>query len=131
MTEPRAERPAQRAPEPDRLPRRRGHILEWIAAVVLSTGALSGCATSSFMHRAERAEIAGDYDLAVVEYTKALRKDPGNRHARQSLEVVKLRSAGEHFTRGRRYAYAGKLDEALVEFQLASELNPASKEIED
>ena len=107
--------------------------LVWMAAAlsaVLSIP-LAGCATTSNIRNGQRDEMAEDYDQAVVEYTKALRAHPDDRHARRSLERVKLRGAQEHFTRGRRLAFGGKTDEALVEYQLASELNPASKEIDD
>ncbi len=99
------------------------------AAVLLSLAV--ACATAGFTTRGMEAERAGDYDLAVVEYTKAVQRKPSDRAARQSLERARLRAAQEHFTRGRRFAYAARLDEALVEYQLAAELNPASKEIED
>ncbi len=71
-----------------------------------------------------------DFDLAIVEYTKILRRNPDDKVARLALERAKLRSSQEHFTRGRRLAAAGKLDEALIEFQLASELNPGSADVE-
>ena len=45
-------------------------------------------------------------------------------------ENTKLRAADAHFNRGRRFAAAGRLDEALVEYQIASELNPASAEVD-
>ncbi|MGE3344739.1 MAG: secretin N-terminal domain-containing protein [Vicinamibacterales bacterium] len=66
-----------------------------------------------------------------MEYAKAVQQKPGDRAARLALDRAKLRAAQDHFTKGRRFAFSGKLDEALVEYQLASELNPASKEIED
>lgn len=93
------------------------------------TGA--GCATTSAARNGQRAEQLQDYDIAVIEYTKALQKKPDDRAMRQALERAKLRSAQDHYTRGRRLASVGKIDEALVEFQLAAELNPGSKEIED
>jgi len=106
--------------------------LAWLLAVCLGVSALAGCATTgNFSARALQAEQAGDYDLAVIEYAKAVQKKPNDRAARQALDRAKLRAAQEHFTRGRRFAFTGKLDEALVEYQLAGELNPASKEIED
>jgi general secretion pathway protein D len=83
------------------------------------------------MRAGQRAEQAQDYDRAVVEYTKVLRERPDDRAARQALERVKLRAAQEHYTRGRRLTTVGKIDEALVEFQLAAELNPGSPDIEE
>ena len=91
----------------------------------------SACATTAAMRNGRRAEQLQNYDLAVVEYTKAVRHRPDDRVARQSLERVKLRAAQDHYSRARRLYTVGKLDEALVEFQLAAELNPASAEIEE
>jgi general secretion pathway protein D len=72
-----------------------------------------------------------DYDRAVVEYTNALRKHPNDANARQGLARAKMRAAADHFYRGRRLAGTGKLEEALVEYQLAFELNPTSHEIDE
>ena len=102
-----------------------------ICLVVLSTFLLSGCAVATATRNGQRAEQIRDYDRAVIEYTKALSDNPDNRDARQALDRVKLRAAQEHYTRGRRLEAAGNLDEALVEFQLASELNPGWGDVED
>jgi general secretion pathway protein D len=95
----------------------------WVLAIVLAS-ALGGCAAGTALRVAHSAEQAQDYDRAVVEYRKALRTDPGNREARISLERVRLRAAQEHLTRGRQLAGSGRYEDALVEYQLASELNP-------
>jgi general secretion pathway protein D len=79
---------------------------------------------------ARNAETNQNYDLAVVEYTKALRANPDNREARLGLERAKLRASQDHFTRARRLSATGKLEEALVEYQLAYELNPGNADIE-
>ena len=47
--------------------------------------ALAGCATTAALRSGERAELAQDYDRAVVEYTRALQANPDNRAARQGL----------------------------------------------
>ena len=101
-----------------------------VAVLSLAIG-VAGCATTGGLRAGQLAESVQDYDLAVVEYTKALRQRPDDRELRQALGRAKLRGAQAHFTRGRRLAFAAKLDEALVEFQLAGELNPASEEIAD
>jgi general secretion pathway protein D len=101
-----------------------------VAAVALAL-VIAGCATAGAMRNGQRAEQLQDYDRAIVEYTKVLRSQPDNRAARQALERAKLRSAAEHFSRGRRFSDGGRLDEALVEFQLAAELNPANAEIDE
>ncbi len=101
-----------------------------LLALAIGGVVLSGCATASAVRLGNKAEQRQDYDLAVVEYTKALRQDPDNAGARQSLERVKLRASQDHFFRGRRLANIGKFDQALVEYELAADLNPTSGDIE-
>lgn len=93
--------------------------------------ALGACATSSGLRRGQDAEQRQDYDRAVVEYTNLLRERPDHANARLGLERAKLRAAQDHFNRGRRLAATGKFDEALVEYELASQLNPSSGEIDE
>ncbi len=95
------------------------------AACCLAAALLSGCATTNALRRGQGAERAGDFDRAVVEYTRAIREKPDNRSARQGLERVRIRASQDHFFRGRRLAAAERFEEALIEFQLASELNPS------
>ena len=92
---------------------------------------VSGCATSSAVRAARLAESQQDYDRAVIEYTKVVRARPNDRMARASLEQAKLRAAQDHFSRARRMASVGKLEESLVEYQLAAELNPTNQAIQD
>ena len=92
---------------------------------------LTGCATTASMRSGQKAEQLDEYDRAIVEYSKALRQHPDNREARRALERAKLRAAQDHFSRGRRLMNGGRLDEALVELQLASELNPGSGDVDD
>jgi len=92
--------------------------------------ATAGCAASRALSRGRTAEVQQDYDLAVAEYTKAVNLDPGNTNARVALERAKLRAADEHYRRARNLVSAGKVDEAIVQLQIASELNPASGDIE-
>jgi general secretion pathway protein D len=94
------------------------------AAVMLLAIAVSGCATTAALRAGQNAEAAQDYDRAIVEYSRALKENPDDRAARQGLERSTIRSAQEHFTRGRRFHAAGMLNEALVELQLTAELNP-------
>ena len=100
-----------------------------VAGAILLTTA--GCATSGAVHRGQTAEQQQDYDRAVVEYAKAVKLDPGHTDARLGLGRAKVRAAEFHFLRGRRLAATGKLDAALVEYQLAAELNPSNGDIDD
>ncbi|HEY3382107.1 MAG TPA: hypothetical protein VGK32_10085 [Vicinamibacterales bacterium] len=91
---------------------------------------VTGCASTQIARRGREAEARQDYDRAVAEYTQALRLNPGNLDTRLALERSRLRAAEFHFGRGRRYAAVGKLEEALVELQIASELNPTRGDID-
>jgi general secretion pathway protein D len=92
--------------------------------------ALSSCATARSLSNAQAAESRQDYDSAVAEYTRILRQDPDNKDARFGLDRARLRAAQDHFARGRRLSATGKFEEALVEFQIASELSPANGDIQ-
>ncbi len=89
-----------------------------------------GCAASAALRRGLEAEHRQDNDTAVVEFTKAVRLRPNDTEAMIALQRAKLRASQDHFTHGRRLAAVGKLDEALVEYEVASELNPSSAEID-
>jgi general secretion pathway protein D len=101
-----------------------------LSLLLFATLAFSACATTSALRSGENAEAAQDYDRAVVEYTRALQDDPDNRSARQGLARSTLRSAQNHYTRGRRFHANGMLNEALVELQLAAELNPNDDDVQ-
>lgn len=89
---------------------------------------LTGCATTR-IRQAQQAEDIRDFDLAVARYTQILRTNPHDRDALAGLDRSKLRAAEAHLLRGRRLEATGKLDEALMELQLASELNPTSDDV--
>src|SRR5262249_40176468 len=101
-------------------------LLPLLAAVVVT----AGCAASAALHRGGDAERRQDYDLAVVEYTKAVQLHPDDLTARAGLQRVKVKASQEHYHRGRRLAAVGKLDEALVEYQTVSELNPTDGDVD-
>jgi general secretion pathway protein D len=98
----------------------------WLAATLL----VAGCATTSPYVLGQRAERTQDYDRAVVEYTKAVRDKPDDQTARLALDRSRLRAAEQHFFRGRRLAATERYEDALIELQVASELNPSSGDID-
>mgnify|MGYP000075448118 CR=1 FL=1 len=53
------------------------------------------CATSSAFRAGEKAERVQDYDRAVMEYSKAVQKDPGNAQYLQALGRARLRASTE------------------------------------
>jgi general secretion pathway protein D len=101
-----------------------------LATLALAALVVAGCATTSAMRKGRDAEQTNDYDRAVVQYTQALKQKPDNLDARVSLERAKLRASESHFNRGRRLSATGKLEEALVEYQIAADMNPSSSEVD-
>jgi general secretion pathway protein D len=101
-----------------------------LAALLVLTVVLTGCATTGALRAGQNAEFLQEYDRAILEYTKALREHPDNRDALQGLQRTKLRASLDHFARGRRLSQAGRLEEAAAEVQIAAELNPDNADIE-
>jgi general secretion pathway protein D len=101
------------------------------AALACLLASLAGCTTSAALRAGQTAESQQDFDRAVVEYTKVLRERPNDRTALASLEQAKIRAALDHFARARRLASTGKLEEALLEYRIASELNPTNATIQE
>jgi general secretion pathway protein D len=111
-----------------RIPHGAERRLLLFAAAALLAG---GCAASAALSRGRDAERRQDFDAAVAAYTQAVRLKPDDADARTALERAKLRAAMDHFQRGRRLDAVGKYDQALVEYEAAAELNPASGEIDE
>src|SRR3954447_24077213 len=101
------------------------------AVWLLLSAVASGCASSAPFRHGRDAERRKDYDRAVVEYTKAVRQNPDDADARMALERSKIRASQDHFYRARRFAALGKLDQAMVEYEVASELNPTNGDIDE
>lgn len=87
--------------------------------------AASGCAAHA-LRQAKMADDLRDYDVAVANYMKVLRTHPNNTEALQGLERAKLRGSEAHLLRGRRLASQGRTQDAVLELQIAVELNPAN-----
>jgi general secretion pathway protein D len=117
MSSPRTDRGARSS---------RFHLL--IAALLAAT--VAGCGAPKAYRVGQAAEQRDDFDQAIVAYTQARAASPDNREIAHALARAKLRASQQHYARGRRLAGAGKYEEALVEYQLALELNPANGDVE-
>ena len=102
-----------------------------LAAILALALALTGCATTASLRSGQREVQAQDYDRAVAEYTAAFKKHPNDRTLQLVLDRAKLRAAQDHLARARRLEADNKPDQALVELQIAAELNPSSGDIDD
>src|SRR5262245_27060502 len=107
-----------------------GHAVA-AAFIALVCVIAAGCAASSALRRGQSAERQQNYDLAVVEFNKAVKLRPDDVGARAALDRAKVRASQDHFNKGRRLAAVGKLDLALAEYEVAAELNPTNGDIDD
>src|SRR5215218_2590595 len=82
-------------PLAERLARLRTAAAPLVVACVLA----SGCAAASATRHGRDAERLQDYDLAIVEYTKALKLKPGDVAVRLGLDRARLRASEQHFQR--------------------------------
>jgi len=89
--------------------------------------ALTGCASGS-LERAKEADELHNYDVAVAEYTKVVHDHPNNQGAQLGLQTAKLRAAQAHFVSGQRLLAIGRVDDAILELQIATDLNPTNAE---
>ncbi len=94
-----------------------------MAALVV---AAVGCAGSTSYQQAKVEEGFGHYDLAVMNYAKALQLDPGNAGYKATLARARLRASQFHFERGKMYSASGRPDLAVVELEQAVLLDPTN-----
>lgn len=104
----------------------RPRVLGLIAVALLATS----CATSSGLRRGAAAEQRQDYDIAVAEYTNVLRQHPDRCRRQAGARSGQLPGLSNHLQSARRLAATGELNQALVEYELALELNPTNSEID-
>ena len=110
--------------------RRTRSAVAGLAAAGLCVVFAAGCATTA-RDRARTAELTENFDEAVIEYTRALEERPNDRTLQRELERARLRAARYHQAEGLRLAGLGNHEDALVEYQIAAELDAANADIQD
>jgi general secretion pathway protein D len=85
-----------------------------------------GCAGTTSYQKAKDEESLGHYDLAVMNYAKALQLDPGNSGYKATLARARLKASQFHFEKGKMYATSGRPDLAVVELEQAALLDPTN-----
>ncbi|HYG98624.1 MAG TPA: cohesin domain-containing protein [Terriglobales bacterium] len=80
----------------------------------------------SLYNKGRDAEARRDYETAYAFYKQAFDLKPKDLKYRTSMERMKFMGAASHVHRGQILREQGKLQEALVEFQKAVEIDPSS-----
>src|SRR6476620_357248 len=97
-----------------------------IAGLIL-TIVVSGCAAGHAFRRGEEASRNGDWDAAVVEFTKAVQEDPDRAEFKIALERATQSAARDHITRAHQFEEKDQLDAALIEYKRALELDASNR----
>jgi general secretion pathway protein D len=88
--------------------------------------AFAADSAKSLYEKGSDAEARQNYEQAYEFYKQAYTLKPKDLKYRASYERTKFLSAASHVHRGQILRDAGKLDDALVEFQKAAEIDPSS-----
>jgi general secretion pathway protein D len=94
-------------------------------ALVL-TVLMTGCIGSQAYRTAKDEEAVGHWDLAVMNYAKALELDPLNAGYKAALARAKLKASQVHFEKGKMYRASGRPDLAIVELSQTVLLDPTN-----
>ena len=95
-----------------------------VIAVTLPIGAAESA--KSLYKKAKDAEARQNYEAAYDLYKQAYERKPGDLAYRASYERTRFLAAASHVHRGQLLRDAGKLQEALTEFQKAAEIDSSS-----
>ena len=106
---------------------RRFWSLTTLLLVVLAVSLTAAAETArSAYKKGKDAEARQDYERAFEFYQEAFRLKPKDLRYRTSYEHTKFLASAAHVHRGQLLRDSGKLDEAVLEFQKASTIDPSS-----
>ena len=87
----------------------------------------AGCAAGQAFSRGEDAMRAGDLDVAVGAYRKAVQAAPENATYKIALQRAMLAASRAHIDRARAYEKDDQLEAALGEYKQATEYDPSNR----
>ena len=103
-------------------------MLSKFSKVALGAALLAavGCAGARSFQTAKQEEELGHYDLAVMNYARALELDPTSSQYKASLARARVKASQSHFEKGKMYRSSGQFDLAVVELEEAVMLDPTN-----
>jgi len=97
------------------------------AASSLLLIALTSCAGSRAFREAREEEAREHWDLAVINYSKAVKLDPKDNSCRLALARAKVKASQFHFEKGKLYRSSARPELAVVELEQAVLLDPTNQ----
>ena len=98
-----------------------------LLSLLTGLGLLSCSAGTSAHKKARSAAQQGEWDVAVVHYTRAVNEDPENIEYRLGLERALIESAAYHVQQGQKRLAAEDLEEAIAELEVSINLDPTNR----
>jgi general secretion pathway protein D len=87
----------------------------WILVCAAAAVLLGACA--GYIDRAEEYQAQDEWMKAVLEYRRAMAKDPGNVEYKSRLKYAELKAADFYYQRGIGLVDQGNIDGAIVQYQ--------------
>ena len=101
----------------------------FVATLILTAFFLTGCPKSQAnaeFKAGKQAELAQDYDTALIHYDRALRSDPANPEYKLRATQMRFQAGQFHLEQGKKALAKGDLQLALAEFQRAHAIDPSN-----
>jgi general secretion pathway protein D len=89
--------------------------------------ALTSCTGSRAVREARQEESLEHWDLAVINYSKAVKLDPKDHSYRLALARAKIKASQSHFEKGKLYRSSARPELAVVELEQAVLLDPTNQ----
>ncbi len=102
-------------------------IISLILCILMLTA--YSCTAQKEFKMGQEEESMNNWDAAVVHYSTALEKDPGNLTFRIYLLKAKEKAAMQHYEKGMEFKKNRQLELAITEFQIANVLSPSNQKI--
>ncbi len=106
---------------------RNGQRPRTLALALLLLMVFASCSGYRSFREAQHAEVAGDWDAAVLRYMELVTADPSDLRYRAGLLRAKTQAAHAHFEQGRKLQEAGRNRDAMLEMQRAVQLDPTNQ----
>jgi type II secretory pathway component GspD/PulD (secretin)/Flp pilus assembly protein TadD len=100
-----------------------------LAALVVTATFIAACGASHTFHQGDTAARAGDWDTAVEHYRKAVQEEPKKPEYKIALERAMISASQIHLDQARILEARGQLEDALRQYQRASEFDPPNRQI--
>jgi len=101
-------------------------LMALVAALAVAV-VVAGCAAGKAFSRGEAAMKAGDVDMAVAAYRKAVQAAPENATYKIALQRAMQSASRAHMERAKEYEKADQLEAAAGEYRLAAENDPSNR----